>query len=790
VPQVSTAPRIHVFPNWRTNPYLTMVYVGAQAEGWQVEGTTKPPQLVRAISDLGGGDVLHLHWTGPIVQSEHEADAARRNLDAFTDATDAALARGTRLIWTVHNQLPHRTRHFDLELELNRYLADRAWRVIQLNPFTRQAVADLFELPAERTVTLRHASYLGVYPDPPDEATARAAIGAPPSGPTIGFVGQVRAYKGINTLLAAADLVDVDGLTLLLAGRTGAGELAAVEQNLPRRARTLRHHAFLDDAALANWVVAADLLVFPYERILNSGSVLLAATFGRPCVLPGEPHLLAQYGDQEWITFYEPGPEPTAALARAITDALPTARARRAAAISFAREYATYDMAWDYLRILTADDPPQEEPAATGTVSVVVASHNDAAVIDETLRSLRASVGVDLEVVVVDEASGDDTARLVAAHAAADPRIRLVPATGTGVASARARGVEAAEGQVLAFVSPGDFVPPRGLAALVDALGRDGADLALGDYLRVGSNWTDRLSHPLDASRGTTTLVTTPSLAEHRGLGALVTTRGLWEQLASLPGATDTDLSTVTAALASAGRIAVVPTVAYAARVRQDSDAGGPPLRDALAAVEATADLVDPGLRGELVGRLVLPLLTDAPPPEVADRLLRLAHGLNVPADPDPASTSHRVAAVLRAGTAADLAEVFAGASPVAVRVRSGIGSASAEGTHERTGDERLLAVPAAGASSPVELGRLSPGRGVWRLPLKPATLKPGSWQLVLETADPWGVRRVPAKVSVAAPAPLRPLSRFAAGSEGRLVVRRRLGRRVAAAARRLVRRR
>ena len=146
MPQVSTAPRIHVFPSWRSNPYLTMLYAGARAEGWQVDGTTRLPDLVRTMGDLRDGDILHIHWTQPITQARRNAEIAGRYLESFIAAADAAIARGVRLVWTVHNHLPHTTRHLDLELEVNRYLAARAWRVIQLNPHTREAVADLFDL--------------------------------------------------------------------------------------------------------------------------------------------------------------------------------------------------------------------------------------------------------------------------------------------------------------------------------------------------------------------------------------------------------------------------------------------------------------------------------------------------------------------------------------------------------------------------------------------------------------------------------------------------------------------
>ena len=58
------------------------------------------------------------------------------------------------------------------------------------------------------------------------------------------------------------------------------------------------------------------------------------------------------------------------------------------------------------------------------TVSVVVPTRNRSGLLAMTLRSVLGQRGVDLEVIVVDEASDDDTADAIAGLA--EPRIRVV----------------------------------------------------------------------------------------------------------------------------------------------------------------------------------------------------------------------------------------------------------------------------------------------------------------------------------------------------------------------------
>jgi glycosyltransferase involved in cell wall biosynthesis len=117
-------------------------------------------------------------------------------------------------------------------------------------------------------------------------------------------------------------------------------------------------------------------------------------------------------------------------------------------------------------------------PARVGTgtplVSVVVPTHNRSGLLTQTLRSVLWQRGVDLEVVVVDDGSTDDTAEVVAALD--DPRVRLLRhGIPRGVSAARNRGVAAAGGRWLAFCDDDDLWAPDKLArqlAAAQATGR------------------------------------------------------------------------------------------------------------------------------------------------------------------------------------------------------------------------------------------------------------------------------------------------------------------------------
>jgi glycosyltransferase involved in cell wall biosynthesis len=107
-------------------------------------------------------------------------------------------------------------------------------------------------------------------------------------------------------------------------------------------------------------------------------------------------------------------------------------------------------------------------------VSVVVPSHNRARLLQRTLRSILAQHLTDLEVVVVDDGSHDDTAAIAAA---ADSRVTVLRnREPTGVSAARNRGIAAARGDWIAFCDDDDLWAPDKLTHQLAAAERTGAD--------------------------------------------------------------------------------------------------------------------------------------------------------------------------------------------------------------------------------------------------------------------------------------------------------------------------
>jgi glycosyltransferase involved in cell wall biosynthesis len=117
-------------------------------------------------------------------------------------------------------------------------------------------------------------------------------------------------------------------------------------------------------------------------------------------------------------------------------------------------------------------------------VSVVVPTHNRSQLLALTLRSVLWQHDVDLEVIVVDDGSTDDTAQVVAGLG--DPRIRRVHhPTPQGVSAARNRGIAEATGDWVAFVDDDDLWAPDKLTRQLQAARDTGRTWAYAGAVKV-----------------------------------------------------------------------------------------------------------------------------------------------------------------------------------------------------------------------------------------------------------------------------------------------------------------
>jgi poly-beta-1,6 N-acetyl-D-glucosamine synthase len=126
-------------------------------------------------------------------------------------------------------------------------------------------------------------------------------------------------------------------------------------------------------------------------------------------------------------------------------------------------------------------------PAPLGVpVSVIVPAYNEAVGVEQTLRSLAASDYPDVEIVVVDDGSTDDTVRIVQSLQSDIPRLRLVQQANAGKAHALNAGLAATTSELVVLLDGDTLFEPDTIRWLVAPLADPGVGAVSGNT-KVGN---------------------------------------------------------------------------------------------------------------------------------------------------------------------------------------------------------------------------------------------------------------------------------------------------------------
>lgn len=119
-------------------------------------------------------------------------------------------------------------------------------------------------------------------------------------------------------------------------------------------------------------------------------------------------------------------------------------------------------------------------------VSVVIPIYNVEDKVARCLESILTQSLHDLEIIVVDDGTPDNSMQVVERYAAGDNRFRVVAhERNRGLMQARKTGYMMAEGDYVLFCDSDDYLPPRAVETFYNEAMRTGADVVSGDLTLV-----------------------------------------------------------------------------------------------------------------------------------------------------------------------------------------------------------------------------------------------------------------------------------------------------------------
>jgi len=118
----------------------------------------------------------------------------------------------------------------------------------------------------------------------------------------------------------------------------------------------------------------------------------------------------------------------------------------------------------------------------TPLVSIIIPCFNCSKTIKRCLNSVVNQTYKNIEIIVVNDGSRDDTLSILKKYQSRDPRIVLINKTNTGVSASRNIGINEAMGEYITFVDSDDYLDLKTIQKYINVINEYDVDLIISDF--------------------------------------------------------------------------------------------------------------------------------------------------------------------------------------------------------------------------------------------------------------------------------------------------------------------
>lgn len=120
-------------------------------------------------------------------------------------------------------------------------------------------------------------------------------------------------------------------------------------------------------------------------------------------------------------------------------------------------------------------------------VSLIVPVYNGRKYAEQCVKMLTDQTYKDLEILIINDGSSDDTTKEFRKYIGDDQRFRIIDQQNGGVSKARNTGIREAKGEFISFIDVDDYVFPDYVDYLINVIKDSHADIACGNYIKVSA---------------------------------------------------------------------------------------------------------------------------------------------------------------------------------------------------------------------------------------------------------------------------------------------------------------
>lgn len=239
--------------------------------------------------------IYHFHW----LTYHYYSPSRIRTFIRFVKFIVKLLAikiSGSKIVWTLHNYMPHDSRYPRIDYSVRSMMARLANIVICHSEEGKVFLKKQFRRVADVRL-IPHPHYIDCYKNNIKRSDARRYLNISEEALVFLSLGTIRPYRNLLYLINTFRQLDNPMAILLIAGAVYDPILK--EELIARSKDDGRIRLYLLEIAdddMQIYFNAADVSVFTFQHVLTSGSVILSLSFKTPVIVPSYSEALSQAG--------------------------------------------------------------------------------------------------------------------------------------------------------------------------------------------------------------------------------------------------------------------------------------------------------------------------------------------------------------------------------------------------------------------------------------------------------------------------------------------------------------
>ena len=198
---------------------------------------------------------------------------------------------GGRLVWTIHNKMPHDRRYFRGNFLLRKWMAIKSDKLHVHCETAADEMSEFFNVSRNKFVIIPHPEFpakLIPHAAAAEAINQRFNLNLKGTDSIYLTFGNISTYKGIPEIARIFKSLK-PGKKLIIAGPVKKGHMQVYKEIKAIQEDAENIHIipkFISEECVAEFFNAADYAVFNYKDILTSGGVELARSYRKKIILP------------------------------------------------------------------------------------------------------------------------------------------------------------------------------------------------------------------------------------------------------------------------------------------------------------------------------------------------------------------------------------------------------------------------------------------------------------------------------------------------------------------------